>query len=147
MEASRLRWGRLGPQSRAQRGAGRPKGTSYAATGGLGTVILRSSKRLCSKDVYFLKCGKTSGRPVFFSGVRGGQDGKVGATWAPKWCPRGVRTGKRSLRAHGDRPPGRVLRQSCHKSAEISANQRNSAQLSANQTNLKSGQSQKLSKG
>ncbi len=71
MEALRFLWGRLGAQSRAQRGSGWLKVASDRLVGGVRTVILRSFGRLFSKSYYFLKCMKTLGKQWFLKGRRG----------------------------------------------------------------------------
>ena len=68
IEALRLLWGRLGAQSRAQRGSGRPKVASDRAAGGVRTGILRSFGRLHCKSRYFLKCMKNLRKTKVFEG-------------------------------------------------------------------------------
>ena len=67
---------------------------SDRAAGGVGTVILRSFGRLYSKSCNFLKCMKKYKENRCFSRVREGPGTQVGATWAKKSRPRGVRTAK-----------------------------------------------------
>ena len=104
--------------------------------------------------------GENLGKTRVFQGFEGVRTAKLG----PPGLQSGVQEG--SGRAKGasermgtDRPVGfcdkaaanqrysAVLSATQRKSAHLSANQRKSAHLSGNQTNLKSGQSQKLSKG
>ncbi len=121
MEALRLLWGRLGAQSHAQRGSGRPKVASDRAAGGVRRVIWRYFGRLYGKSHYFLKCMQKTKEKHGFSRVREGPGTQVGGTWAPKSCPRGVRTATMtSNRAAGGvrtfifRSFGRLYSKSCY---------------------------------
>ena len=75
----------------------RPKGVRTAPSGvgqGRRKVILMSFGRLYSKSCYFLKYTQKNDENLSVSRVREGPGAQVGATWAPKSHPRGVRTAK-----------------------------------------------------
>ena len=67
---------------------------SNRAAGGVRIGILRSLDRLYSKSCNFLTFVKTTQENNGFSRVREGPGAQVGATWAPKSGPKGVRTAK-----------------------------------------------------
>ena len=103
------------------RGVRTAKITSNRAAGGVKTLMFRSFGRLYNKSRYFLKCMKKHTEKQGFSRVGEGPGTQVGAIWAQKSCPRGVRPARIiSDKAAGGvrtvilRSFGRLCRENCN---------------------------------